>query len=86
MTAQGHTIGGLKIDGTGTGYQGFVGYLQGGTIQNLTLGPTCSVTGASYTGGLCGFNNDGYYTYIYSDSISVICHIYSKLTYSDITP
>ncbi len=57
---QGHTIGGLKIDGTGTGYQGFVGYLQGGTIQNLTLGPTCSVTGASYTGGLCGFNNDGY--------------------------
>lgn len=57
---QGHAIGGLKIDGTGTGYQGFVGYLQRGTIQNLTLGPTCSVTGASYTGGLCGFNNDGY--------------------------
>ena len=56
---QGHTIGGLKIDG-GDSYQGFVGYLKEGTIQNLTLGPTCSVTGDAYTGGLCGYNNRGY--------------------------
>ena len=57
---QGHTIDGLKIDNSGTPHQSFVGYLKWGTIQNLTLGESCSITGNTYTASLCGQNDGGY--------------------------
>ena len=55
----GHTIEGLKIESSAD-WQGFVGYLgEGGVIENLTLGKTCSVTGGVYVGGICGYTNGG---------------------------
>ena len=55
----GHTIEGLKIESSAD-WQGFVGYLgEGGVIENLTLGETCSVTGGVYVGGICGYTNGG---------------------------
>ena len=55
----GHTIEGLKIESSAD-WQGFVGYLgEGGVIENLTLGKTCSVTGGDYVGGICGYTNGG---------------------------
>ena len=54
----GHTIEGLVINKSDN-YQGFVGYLEGGTIQNLMMGETCSVTTKSFVGGVCGHNNFG---------------------------
>ena len=56
----GHTIDGLKIESSAD-WQGFVGYLgEGGVIENLTLGETCSVTGGVYyVGGICGYTNGG---------------------------
>ena len=57
----GHTISNLKIDSENN-YQGFVGFLgSGGAIQNLTLDKSCSVSGDTYVGGVCGCNyfNDG---------------------------
>ena len=55
----GNTIEGLKIEGGSAQYQGFVGYLGAGAIQNLTLGESCSVTGGKYSGGVCGWNDAG---------------------------
>ena len=56
----GHTISNLTVDNSSADYQGFVGYLgEGGAIQNLTLDENCSVTGASYVGGVCGSNTSG---------------------------
>ena len=57
----GHTIEGLMINVIAD-YQGFVGYLKGGTIRDLTLGTSCSVTigvNNSYLGGVCGYNESG---------------------------
>lgn len=54
---QNHTISGLYVYNSRSDYQGFVGYLgKAGTIQNLTLGEGCSVTGSSGVGGVCGYN------------------------------
>ena len=56
----GHTISNLTVDNSSADYQGFVGYLgEGGAIQNLTLDENCSVTGASYVGGVCGSSTSG---------------------------
>ena len=55
----GNTIEDLKIEGGSAQYQGFVGYLGAGAIQNLTLGESCSVTGGKYSGGVCGWNDAG---------------------------
>ena len=60
LDGAGHTISNLKVDNSSAYYQGFVGYLgSGGAIQNLTLDKSCSVTGDSYVGGVCGYNNGG---------------------------
>ena len=61
----GHTIEGLVINKSDN-YQGFVGYLEGGTIQNLMMGETCSVTTKSFVGGVCGHNNFGTITNCYN--------------------
>ena len=61
----GHTIEGLVINKSDN-YQGFVGYLEGGTIQNLMMGETCSVTTKSFVGGVCGHNNYGTITNCYN--------------------
>ena len=48
----GHTIDGLKADGGSA--QGFVGYMDGGTIKNCTFNGT--VTSSGSAGGICGSN------------------------------
>ena len=56
----GHTIQGMVVNNPNSDYQGLVGYLgEGGTIKDLTMGETCSVTGNKYVGGVCGEINSG---------------------------
>ena len=56
----GHTIQGMVVNNLNSDYQGLVGYLgEGGTIKDLTMGETCSVTGNKYVGGVCGEINSG---------------------------
>ena len=50
----GHTIDGLKADGGSA--QGFVGYMDGGTIKNCTFNGT--VTSSGSAGGICGSNSN----------------------------
>ena len=53
-----YNIDNLVVNNSSADYQGFVGYLgTGGSIKNLTLGTNCSVTGSSFVGGICGYNN-----------------------------
>ena len=57
---QQHTINGMINDDSSAQYQGFVGYLgASGSIKDLALGSDCSITGGTYTGGVCGWNNGG---------------------------
>ena len=56
----GHTIQGMVLNNPNSDYQGLVGYLaEDGTIKDLTMGETCSVTGNKYVGGICGESNRG---------------------------
>ena len=53
-----YNIDNLVVNNSSADFQGFVGYLgTGGSIKNLTLGTNCSVTGSSFVGGICGYNN-----------------------------
>ena len=54
----GHTLTHLTIR-SDSDYQGFVGYLGAGTIKDLTLDESSSVTGGKNTGAICGWNNAG---------------------------
>ena len=51
----GHTIDNLVANQPGVSYMGFVVSLKG-TIKDLTLGSSCSVTGRNRTGSICGIN------------------------------
>lgn len=77
----GHTIDGMTIQSSDTNL-GFVGYLStNGTIQNLTLGKNCSVSGDVNTvGGVCGTNSGGtiqncvnYGKVIGADNVGGVC-------------
>ena len=49
-----YTISGLKITAS-EGYKGLFGYVQSGTIENLTV--KGNLRGTTYLGGICGFIN-----------------------------
>ena len=52
----GHTISGLYIDSNADG-QGLFGYVSGsGTVQNLSVSGSVSVSGNRYVGGVVGLN------------------------------
>jgi hypothetical protein len=56
FNGNGHTISNLRITAPEIPFVGVFGYLQAeGTIENLVL-EGVDVTGAAYTGGLCGVN------------------------------
>ena len=57
---KGHTISGLVIDRTeeGQNYIGMFSYLDGGTIENVTL-QEADIEGRYRVGGIVGFNDDG---------------------------
>jgi len=55
----GHTISGITLRKvSGYSYQGLFGYLNGGTIKNLTL-ENSTITAQSYVGGIVGYNYGG---------------------------
>ncbi len=55
----GHKITGLHLNGS-QDYQGLFGYVNRGTVENLTLeGVTCDEGSGEYVGGLCGYYYDG---------------------------
>ena len=59
----GKTISGLYIDSSDTDYQGLFGYLgtvdQGGTVQNLSVSGSVSVSHGENVGGIVGYNFSG---------------------------
>ena len=52
----GHTITGLTVDLPNQGYVGLIGYLSGGTVQNLTLAEV-EINGCDRVGGVAGWSN-----------------------------
>lgn len=54
FNGNGKTIKGLKLNGDD--YIGVFGYIQNGSIENLTVDNDCSITGDEYVGGVAGFN------------------------------
>ena len=58
----GHTVSGIRIykDGNSESdrFQGLFGYIDGATIQNITLADT-RITGYIYVGGIVGYNQSG---------------------------
>ena len=55
MDGDGHSVSGIYINSTAN-YQGLVGYLGGGTLQNLGI-KASYIKGTSSVGGLCGTNS-----------------------------
>ena len=54
----GHSIKGLYINASDSNYQGLFGYVDSGTVKNLTVSGSVSGTG-DYVGSVVGWNNGG---------------------------
>ncbi len=54
----GHSIKGLYINASDSNYQGLFGYVDSGTVKNLTVSGSVSGTG-DYVGSVVGYNNGG---------------------------
>lgn len=54
----GHKISGLSIP-EGSNYQGLFGYIRGGSVRDVAVVGTSSVTGGQYVGAICGCLVDG---------------------------
>ena len=64
LDGDGHSVSGIYIN-SGTDYQGLVGYLGGGTLQNLGV-KASYIKGGNRVGGLCGRNYHGTVTNCYN--------------------
>ena len=54
----GHTISGLYINSSSDNYQGLFGYVDtGGTVKDLSVSGSVSVSGGEYVGGVVGYNS-----------------------------
>jgi len=53
----GHTVSGININ-SDNGYQGLFGYVDGGTVKNVTLASS-TITGHHFIGGIAGYIYDG---------------------------
>ncbi len=50
-----YTISGYELASGNESYMGIFGYIDGGTILNLTIDSDCSVSGVGYVGSLAGY-------------------------------
>ena len=64
LDGDGHSVSGIYISAV-TDYQGLVGYLGGGTLQDLGV-KASYIEGGMNVGGLCGRNEDGTVTNCYN--------------------
>jgi len=64
LDGDGHSVSGIYINSTAD-YQGLVGYLGGGTLQNLGV-KASYIKGGNRVGGLCGRNYHGTVTNCYN--------------------
>ena len=55
----GHVIGGLSINAGSSDYQGLFGYVAGGSIHDVAVTSSGSITGHNYVGGICGYLASG---------------------------
>ena len=64
LDGDGHSVSGIYINSTAD-YQGLVGYLGGGTLQNLGV-KASYIKGGNRVGGLCGWKEGGSVTNCYN--------------------
>ena len=78
----GHTISGLYIDSNADG-QGLFGYVSGsGTVQNLSVSGSVSVSGNRYVGGVVGLNLGTVINCAFSGSVSGSDHVGGVVGYN----
>ena len=63
----GHSISELSINAGSSDYQGLFGYVDGGSIHDVAVTGSGSVTGGSYVGGICGYLASGEIVSCYSE-------------------
>ena len=63
----GHKISGLSIP-EGSNYQGLFGYIRGGSVRDVAVVGTSSVTGGHYVGAICGYLDVGEISSCYSEA------------------
>lgn len=63
----GHTISGVSISASESDYQGLFGYVDGGSIHDIAVTGSGSVTGRNYVGGICGYLASGEILCCYSE-------------------
>ena len=63
----GHKISGLTASGS-NGYQGLFGYIRGGSVRDVAVVGTSSVTGGHYVGAICGYLDVGEISSCYSEA------------------
>lgn len=62
----GHVISGLSIN-AGSNYQGLFGYVAGGSIHDVAVAGSGSITGHNYVGDICGYLASGEILSCYSE-------------------
>lgn len=63
----GHKISGLSITGS-SNYQGLFGYIKGGSVRDVAVVGTSSITGDQYVGAICGYLDGGEISSCYSEA------------------
>ena len=63
----GHVISGLSINAGSSDYQGLFGYVAGGSIHDVAVAGSGSITGRNYVGGICGHLASGEIISCYSE-------------------
>ena len=62
----GHKISGLTITGNNN-YQGLFGYIEGGSVRDVAVVGSSSITGGQFAGAICGCLNGGEISSCYSE-------------------
>ena len=63
----GHTISEMSISASSSDYQGLFGYVDGGSIHDVAVTGSGSVTGENHVGGICGYLASGEIRSCYSE-------------------
>ena len=83
FNGDGHTISGLYIDSRAD-YQGLFGFVGSeGTVQNLSVSGSVSVSGGMYVGGIAGQNNGNVINCAFSGSVSGSDHVGGVVGYNN---
>ena len=84
FNGNGHTISGLYINSSSDNYQGLFGYVDtGGTVKDLSVSGSVSVSGSDHVGGIVGYNSFGTVTNCaFSGSVSGSDHVGGVVGYN----